>query len=156
MDYFLDIIIPKKEMEIVNLNEKLFEWGEVVCSCNPPQYISDSDIIFEQIEDVQYFNKIIGEELTNDIIVLHLKSDVLYDLEYAVNNHESILEENVLLKFLNSLIGLSQFYILMVREDENVKEYYKISTKEEISIRLSDSLRWSNPKDVLLFKKREN
>ena len=91
MDYFLDIIIPKKEMETVKLNEKLFEWGEVVCSCNPPQYISDSDIIFEQIEDVQYFNKIIGEELTNDIIVLHLKNDVLYDLEYAVNNQESIL-----------------------------------------------------------------
>lgn len=90
---------------------------------------------------------------TPKLIAYHLKSDVLYDLEYAVNNQESILEENVLLKFLNSLIGLSQFYILMVREDENVKEYYKISTKEEISIRLSDSLRWSNPKDVLLFKK---
>ena len=43
----------------------------------------------------------------------------------------------------------------MVREDENIKESYIISTKEEISIRLSDSLRWSNPKDVLLFKKRE-
>ena len=125
MDYFLDIIIPKKEMETVKLNEKLFEWGEVVCSCNPPQYISDSDIIFEQIEDVQYFNKIIGEELTNDIIVLHLKSDVLYDLEYAVNNH-------VLLKFLNSLIGLSQFYILMVREDENVKNIIKYQQKKKL------------------------
>ena len=101
MDYFLDIIIPKKEIETVKLNEKLLEWGEGVYSCSPPQYISDSDIVFEQIEDVQYLNKIIGEELTNDTIVLHLKSDVLYDLEYAVNNHESILEENVLLKFLN-------------------------------------------------------
>ena len=77
-------------------------------------------------------------------------------MEYAVNNPESVLEENVLLKFLNKLIELSQFYILMAREDEKVKEYYKISTKEEISIRLSDSLRWSNPKDVLLFKKRED
>ncbi len=156
MDYFLDIIIPKKEMETVKLNEKLLKWGEDVYSCSPPQYISDSDIVFEQIEDVQYLNKIIGEELTNDTIVLHLKSDILYDLEYAVNNPESVLEENVLLIFLNKLIELSQFYILMVREDENVKEYYKISTKEEISIRLSDSLRWSNPKDVLLFKKRED
>ena len=156
MDYFLDIIIPKKEIETVKLNEKLLEWGEGVYSCSPPQYISDSDIVFEQIEDVQYLNKIIGEELTNDTIVLHLKSDILYDLEYAVNNHKSILEENVLLKFLNKLIELSQFYILMAREDEKVKEYYKISTKEEISIRLSDSLRWSNPKDVLLFKKRED
>lgn len=156
MDYFLDIIIPKKEIETVKLNEKLLEWGEGVYSCSPPQYISDSDIVFEQIEDVQYLNKIIGEELTNDTIVLHLKSDILYDLEYAVNNPESVLEENVLLIFLNKLIELSQFYILMVREDEKVKEYYKISTKEEISIRLSDSLRWSNPKDVLLFKKRED
>lgn len=156
MDYFLDIIIPKKEIETVKLNEKLLKWGEDVYSCSPPQYISDSDIVFEQIEDVQYLNKIIGEELTNDTIVLHLKSDILYDLEYAVNNPESVLEENVLLKFLNKLIELSQFYILMAREDEKVKEYYKISTKEEISIRLSDSLRWSNPKDVLLFKKRED
>ena len=156
MDYFLDIIIPKKEIETVKLNEKLLKWGEDVYSCSPPQYISDSDIVFEQIEDVQYLNKIIGEELTNDTIVLHLKSDILYDQEYAVNNPESVLEENVLLIFLNKLIELSQFYILMVREDEKVKEYYKISTKEEISIRLSDSLRWSNPKDVLLFKKRED
>lgn len=38
---------------------------------------------------------------------------------------------------------------------QNKGKYYKISTKEEINIRLSDSLRWSNPKDVLLFKKRE-
>ena len=156
MDYFLDIIIPKKEIETVKLNEKLLEWGEGVYSCSPPQYISDSDIVFEQIEDVQYLNKIIGEELTNDTIVLHLKSDILTDLEYAVNKHEARLEENILLKFLNNLIELSQFYILMVREDENVKEYYNISTKEELSLRLSDSLRWSNPKDVLLFKKRED
>lgn len=155
MDYFLDILIPKKELGTVKLNEKLFEWGEGGYSYYPPQYISDSDIIFEQIEDVQYFNKIIGEELTDDTIVLHLKSDIFYDLEYAVNNFELKLEENLLLKFLNKLIELSYFYILMVREDENIKESYIISTKEEISIRLSDSLRWSNPKDVLLFKKRE-
>ena len=44
----------------------------------------------------------------------------------------------------------------MAQEDESVKEYYEISTKEEISIRLADSLRWPNPKDVILFKKRED
>ncbi|MDE5907126.1 MAG: hypothetical protein K2H52_00010 [Lachnospiraceae bacterium] len=155
MDYVLDIIIPKKEVETVKLNEKLIEWGGNTYSCEPPQYVTDTDIIFEQIENVQYFNKIIGE-LKNDTIVLHLKRDILFDLEYAINNDESTLKENKLLSFLEELINLSEFYILMVREDENVKERYRISTKEEISIRLSDSLRWSNPKDVLLFKKRES
>ena len=85
----------------------------------------------------------------------HRIPDLLLDLECVVNNNESVLEENVLLNFLNKLIKLSQFYILMVREDENVKEYFKISTKEEIKIKLSDSLRWSNPKDVLLFREKE-
>ena len=45
MDFLLDIIVPKKEIEMVKLNEKLFEWGEGVYSCSPPQYVSDSDII---------------------------------------------------------------------------------------------------------------
>lgn len=113
----------------------------------------DTNIIFEQIEDVQYFNKMIGKELKNDTIVLHLKSSILLDLEYAVNHDKSILEEDVLLTFLKRLIKLSEFYILMIREDENIKERYRISTKEEISVRLSDSLRWSNPKDILVYKK---
>lgn len=156
MDYILDIIIPKKEIETVKLTEKLFEWEEDVYSCNPPQYVSESGIIFEQIEDIQYFNEIIGEEFSNDNIILHLKSDILYNLEYAINNRESISEENILLVFLNQLFDVSQFYILLFREDENIKDYYRISTKEEISIRLSDCLSWSSPKDVILFKKKEN
>lgn len=155
MDYILDIIIPKKEVEIVKLNEKMIEWGEKVYSCNPPQYETDSNIIFEQVEDVQYFSKIIGEELTNDAIILNLKDDILFDLEYAINNDESLLEKNRLFILLNNLFNLSEFHILLVREDEEVKERYSIVTKEEISVRLSDSLNWSNPKDVLLFKKRE-
>lgn len=153
MDYVLDIIIPKKEVKKVKLNEKLIEWEDRVYSCEPPQYITESNIIFEQIQEVQHFSKIIGEELANDIIVLSLKSNILFDLEYAANTDESLLEKNVLLNFLNKLYELSQFYILLVREDENVKERYRIVTKEEIGVRLFESLRWDNPKDVLLYKK---
>ena len=155
--------ISKEVKKIIRQLKK----SEISCFSIPEEYRNDKNII--DIERKLGMRKVgrrgydvirntffVEEELTNDTIVLHLKSDILYDLEYAVNNPESVLEENVLLIFLNKLIELSQFYILMVREDEKVKEYYKISTKEEISIRLSDSLRWSNPKDVLLFKKRED
>ena len=153
MDYVLDIIIPKKEIESVELNEKMIEWGNYVYSFEPPQYITDSNIIFEQIENTQYFSKMVEEEFTDDIIVLGLKSEMLYDLEYAVNNDKSMLEQNILLIFLHKLFKLSEFYILLVREDEKVKERYEVVTKEEMNIRLFESLKWSNPKDVLLFKK---
>lgn len=155
MDYTLDIIIPKKEVKTVKLNEKLMEWGDSFYSCEPPRYVTDSNIIFEQVVDVKYFNKIVGEELANDVIVLSLKSDILLDLEYAINSGDETLEQNELFDFLNKLFKLSKFYILLVREDEKVKERYRIVTKEEIGVRLSDCLGWSNPKDVLLFKERE-
>ena len=152
MDYVLDIINPKKEIEIVKLNEKLISWRGSVFSLDPPQYVTDSNIIFEQIEDKQYFSKIIGEDIVDDAVVLNLKSDILFDLEYAVNNNKATLEKNVLLIFLNKLFELSKFHIILVREDEKIKERYGITMKEEIGIRLSESLEWSNPKDVLLFK----
>lgn len=154
MDYALDIIIPKKEVEIVKLNEKLIEWGDIVYPCEPPQYVTDSNIVFEQMQDVKYYSKIVGEELTNDSIILNLKSDILFDLEYVVNSGDKILDQNGLFVFFNRLFELSEFYIILVREDEDIKEQYRIGAKEEIGVRLSDSLRWSNPKDVLLLKKR--
>ena len=152
MDYILDIIIPKKEIELVNMNEKLFEWGDSVYSCEPLQYVTDSNIIFEQVENIQYYNRIVGENIPNDMIVLNLKSDILFDLEYAVNNDEATLKKNELYNFLVELFRLSKFYIFLIREDEKVKERYEIATKEEIGVRLSNSLRWSDPKDVFLFK----
>lgn len=153
MDYILDIIIPKKEVNVVKLSEKLVTWGDSVYSCEPPQYFTDSDIIFEQIKDTKYYDKILGEKLTNDNIILNLKGNMLFDLAYVVNRDETALEKNELLIFLKSLFKLSEFYILMAREDEKVKERYGITSQEEISVRLSESFRWSDPKDVLLFKK---
>lgn len=155
MDYTLDIIIPKEEIKNVKLKEKLIQWGGQVYSCDPPQYVTDSNIVFEQIRDISYFSKIIGKEVADDAIVLHLKSEMLSAMEYAANKGEAILEENVLFDFLGRLFQLSQFCILLVREDENIKERYQIVAQEEIKARLSDSLRWSDPKDVLLIKKQE-
>lgn len=153
MDYILDIIIPKKEIGVVKLSEKLVTWGDSVYSRTPPQYITDSGIVFEQIEDTEYYSKLLGEKLTKDTIVLNLKSHLLFELEYAINNDKNTLEKNELLSFLSELFNLSEFYILLVREDEKVKERYRITFKEEIRVRLADSLKWSEPKDVLLFKK---
>ncbi len=154
MDYVLDIAIPRKEIEVVKLNEKLVEWGDSVYSCSPPQYLANSNIIFEQIEDVKYFEEIIGKKISNEIVLLNLRSDVLFELEYAINSDNKGLEKNELFLFLISFYKLSEFYILLIREDEKIKERHRIFDKKEISVKLFDSLKWSNPKDILLFKEK--
>ena len=130
MDYVLDIAIPKKEIEAVKLNEKLMEWGDSAYSCSPPQYITNSNIIFEQIEDVKYFEEIVGKKISNEIVLLNLRSDVLFELEYAINSDNKELWKNELFLFLISFYKLSEFYILLIREDEKIKERHRIFDKE--------------------------
>ena len=138
MDYFLDIIIPKKEMETVKLNEKLFEWGEGTYSCSPPQYISDSDIVFEQIEDVQYLNKIIGEELTNDT---RTKKEITYfdDFEsYSAFLDDEIYDDACYYQCDSSKIrsGIDQDRLFEKKcfVEDTIDNYTATSTAEEISL----------------------
>lgn len=90
--------------------------------------------------------------MPKDVIALSLKSPILHDLEYDINSDLTKLMENTLLIFLKNLSKLSMFYILLLREDENIKEFHEIITDEEMCRVLRDSLKWSNPKDILLFK----
>lgn len=152
MDYILDIIINKQEIQSAGLTEKLCEWDGEKYSYTPVQYVTDSNIEFEKIENVQYFNKITGIAMPKDVIALSLKSPILHDLEYDINSDLTKLMENTLLIFLKNLSKLSMFYILLLREDENIKEFQEIITDEEMCRVLRDSLKWSNPKDILLFK----
>ncbi|WP_455715812.1 hypothetical protein, partial [Anaerosporobacter sp.] len=81
------------------------------------------------------------------------KSDLLLDLEFAINNGNDI-KRNKLLLFLESLCELSMFYILLKRDDEKVKKRQEIQLKEQLVKEICESLNWINPQDVLLFKMR--
>ena len=118
MDYYLDIIMNEKELENAGLTEKLCEWNGEKYSYNPAQYITDSAIEFERIKDIQHSNKLAGIQIPMDIIGLSLKSDLLHDLDYAINCDLDKLTENPLFLFLTKLSELSMIYIFLVREDE--------------------------------------
>ena len=150
MDFELDIIIPKEEIEIVELYEKKHEWGDETFSCNPPRYNIDTGLDFEQT-DLSYFEKYLDNIAASECIALHLKGDILRDLGYSVNHSIDIMNDTLIV-FLSRLLELSMFYIFLVREDEKVKEKYKVSDKEEIAMIISKCLNWDNPYDVLIYK----
>lgn len=152
MDYNLDIIISKQEIENAGLTEKFCEWNGEKCSYSPAQYVTNSNIEFEKIENIQYFSKISGIAMPRDVIALSLKSDILHDLEYDINSDVTKLMDNILFIFLVNLSKLNMFYIFLLREDENIKELHEIITDEEMCGVLRDSLNWTNPKDILMFK----
>lgn len=155
MDYILEIIVSEKEMKKVELFEKKVEWGEDICSYDPRQFETKSQIIFEQVKCTKYYENKIGRVLGKDMIILYLKSSLLFNLEYDANQKGNLVEKNKLAIFLDSLFQLEEFYIFLTREDEIVKESYKIEGKGEIIDKLTEGLNWLNPKDILLYKNRE-
>lgn len=152
MDFILDIIILKNEIKKIRLNERLIEWGGQSLSCEPLQYIAMENILFEQVSNSKYYNEIVEDILDDSAIILSLKSDLISDLEYEINNKNSV-SENELVIFLMSLFELSMFYVLLIREDEKPKEKFEIQEHKQIANKICESLNWENPKDVVLFKK---
>ncbi len=152
MDYMLDIFVPKTELNRINLLEVFREWGGEIYPLSPSVYVTDSNIEFIEITDLSHYNRIINLELNKELIGMHLKSDIFNDFEIFANNQLNQGDENALLVFLKSLFSLSKFYILLLREDEIVKEKYEISNVEELEYILLNSVNWASPKDVLLFK----
>lgn len=152
MDYMLDIIIPRDELKIIGLMEVLREWGGEMYSSTPAMYVTDSNIEFMEDTDLSYYNRTLDLKIDKELIGLHLMSDILYDFELFANNQLRNTDDNTLLNFLKSLFGLSKFYILLIREDELVKEKYRISNLEEFESVLLNSVNWFSPTDVLLYK----
>jgi len=152
MDYMLDIIIPRGELKKIGLLEVLREWGGEMYSSTPAMYVTDSNIEFMEVTDLSYYNRILNLKINKELIGLHLISDILYDFELFANNQLRQTDDNTLLYFLKSLFGLSKFYILLIREDELVKEKHRISNLEEFESVVLNSVNCFSPTDVLLYK----
>lgn len=151
MDFTLDIIIAKNEIKKLNLNKKIAEWGGEIFSLDPPEYISDSNLVFEQFKDLSYYNKFLEEELDKDrYIAFILKGESLLDLEFLINREKEKLSNNKIFEFLEKVIKLDEFFIFLIREDEVVKKTYEISEKEKLANILCNSLNWSTPEDILI------
>lgn len=153
MDYILEIIVSEKEMTKIELYEKMVEWEGEICPYAPRRFETKSKIIFEQ---VKYYESKVRRNLGRDMVILVLKSSLLFDLEYDANQKGGLIEKNKLAIFLDSLSQLEEFFIFLTREDEIVKEKYKIEEEGEIIEKLIEALNWQNPKDIFLYKRLKN
>lgn len=153
MDFTLDIIIPKLEINKLDLTEYLIEWGGTLFSQEPPRYKSSSNLIFEQFVDLKYYSNLLGDELNvENYIALGLKGEHLLDLKFIVNTQMEKIKNNPLLIFLTELLRLNQFYIFLLRDDEGIGKKYEVDKKEELIEIICNSLKYSTAEDVLITK----
>ncbi len=151
MDYILDILISKDDINQLNLSESLIEWGGELLSQDPPKYSNNSKLSFEEYKDIQYYERFIGSNFDiENCIALHLEGMHLLDLELLINNKSQEIVSTELISFLVDLLKLDVFAILLIRDEECIDKKYKINKKEELVDVICNSLNWSNPEGVLI------
>lgn len=152
MDYEFDLIIQKECISKLQLTEVLHEWGGVMYPSAPAEYALSCGIVFYEVEDTDFFKRLMGIDISDSFIILHLKNDLIFELDYTINRNPDKLNENNLLNFIKDLSNLPTFYLLLVRDDERISDVYEVNTKDDIIQALTKCFDWNNPRDVLIYK----
>ena len=106
-------------------------------------------MLFTESTDKEYYRKLIGNyKDIDDLLVLHF-DDALLDLEFAVNREGDVWNNKIMI-FLSQMLELETFIILLIRDEEEIDEFYKIRSKDELESLLCNSLSWETPKGILI------
>lgn len=157
MDFTLDLLIRKCDIGKLKLSESLVEWGGESFSQEPPKYTSDSELVFEQFLNLNYYksyySKIIGNDLeTDNYMALRLLGTHIFDLELLINNDRVDLSNNKVMVFLYDLFILDAFSLFLIRDEECVDIRYRINTEKELHDIICNSLNRTDPKGVFIIK----
>ena len=153
MDYFLDVLFPRHEISQVNLSEVWVEWGGESFHQVPAKFTNHSKLSFTECMDRAFYKRFLDDSyLTDSMIALYLP-ETLTDLEFAINRKEDFLNHEVM-RFLSQLVKLEKFAILLIRDEEWIDDTHQISGTEELQAIVRESLSWSNPKGVVITKRK--
>lgn len=155
MNSILDILVSKNEFDNLGLVELLSEWGDETFSKEPPQYTYNSKLFFHIDFNVEYYQRILGEDLNVlNFAVLTLEGDSLSDLELLINKKQLEKFDNELLVFINKLYDkLDSFCIFKFRDEEDIDNKY-IAKKVDKAIEIfCSSLKWESPEGIVIVKK---
>ena len=89
MSFLLDIVIPKDEMNKVGLEEQLIEWGGAKFSQEPPKYIGNKELVFEELTNLKYHCGLLGNELDAEKYISYLIKNIrvhLGDFDWYAKN----------------------------------------------------------------------
>ncbi|MEY8382254.1 hypothetical protein AALG83_03700 [Christensenellaceae bacterium 44-20] len=151
MNFILDVLIPEKQIELINLSEILAEWGGEVFPKETREFLFESTLVFHQNPDLKYYQGILGGELEN-YIALTLQGEELTNLAYLVNAQREEAKKNILMRFFKQLLSLEHFYILLLKEEEEIDRKYQIGNADELLTAICQSLNWTSPEGSVIAK----
>lgn len=157
MDSMFCILIPKSNLNKLNISERKVEWEGEIFSQEPPKFKFQTSIFFYQTTEISYFQRIVEDKLDLcDYTGLVLEGEGLRELEFMVNNKEFSECNSELLSFFYELYdSLDTFCIINSPDDENIEDIFTVLDATEAIKVFTGSLNWTSSKGIVIIKKAE-
>lgn len=153
MNFILDIVILKTDLNKLNISEQFVEWGGEKSPQVPAKYTHKSGMVFHENVD-NYYKKVLGNVDIEKYIALNLESSHLSELEFSVNHQELNEISNELIGFFDELYDtLEEFFVFLFRDEEEIDSQCVVKNQYELRNMFCNSLKWESPKGVLIAKK---
>lgn len=145
MEYDIDIVVKKRDLIKLELDEKTFSGNEGFLSDFPKRYRISENI--ELVESSYY------TESDQDIDLL-VKGGI-EELCYDANNNKDRLINNLLIQVFEKVCELDYFQIIICDVDENIDENIELDKNADLNIcdLVVYTLDWDSPKNVKIYRK---
>lgn len=157
MLFYFNVCIKTNNLKKVKMEERLVEWGGELFSREPPQYEYNGTLIFDEFINNNYLKKYYSRIIDGDFDLdkyrtFRLLGEDLLEIEKLVNANNAEIENHELYKFLTNLFSIDDFIIFLIRDEEEIDEKYKVTTKEELLDVFCNCFKWDSPKGALITK----
>lgn len=154
MDYTLDVIISKQDLDFLNIPEIKVEWCGEVFSQDPKRYMFRGAVLLYENTNFTYYHKFVDDYFDGEnYLALVLELRCLKELEHEVNHLRS---EKMIIEFsdfLNEIYKAEEpFCILLGIDDELLNKKILINDVNEARDLLFRCLDWKFPQSLLIVK----
>ncbi len=157
MVFSLEIFLKEKDVRKVNILELLVEWGGEFLSQDPPKYVYNSTLTFEQFLDIEYYKKYHKKVIENDFdfdeyVAFRLLGGKMLELEKLINTCDEKLKTDVLICYLKEVSKLDTYGMILLREEECIDKRYRINSEKELIDTVCNCLKWDAPEGAFITK----
>lgn len=152
MDYILDVIVLRSELDKINLIEEYFEWGGEKLSQEPRKYTYNIALRFDECKD-DYYKRVIKDYDDEKFIILTLEAKNLSKLYNEINQDKDVMQDDLILFFKEFYNKLDEFYIFLYRDEECIDERYIINDVSKFLKLFCGSLSKLTPQGIAVSKK---
>ncbi|AUT29402.1 hypothetical protein [Escherichia marmotae] len=155
MDIFVDILLPKRNFRLIELEEQYHTWEDEKFPCTPREFKWKNSLSFI-MEDIPHpYEKIITDCIPiGSYYIYSLNDNVIYEWEKNINKKKE--NNNILKEFILEHLSNIESWGLAISFDEDVidgiDEFLLMKNESELINKIDNSISWNCGRGFIGFK----